>query len=101
MFITASLPGASTSRRKTIVRQAISGRARGQAGVCVPHECHTWVSTAGVGAIRMLTGAPGPYPEDLQVNCACAGHKLSLETADWAQEHVARASSGWEGNGFM
>lgn len=43
---------------------------------------------------------PGPCPEDLWVHCACAGWKLSLEMADWAQKGVARAGSGWEGKGF-
>lgn len=54
----------------------------------------------GSRAGRLLTGAPSSCPEDLKVNYTCAGWKLLLMTADWAQKGVARASSDWEGKGF-
>lgn len=59
-----------------------------------PRGQHGWV---GAGRTHRR---PGPCPEDRWVHHACAGWKLSLEMADWAQKVVARAGSGWEGKGF-
>lgn len=51
---------------------------------------------AGVWGWKDTHRSPKPLPEDLKVNYTCAGWKLLLMTADWAQKGVARASSDWK-----
>lgn len=81
---------------KKIIIGIILGRARWLSR----YLCHALVTPGcqygwGLG-LEGYSQEPQALPEDLKVNYTCAGWKLLLMTADWAQKGVARASSDWK-----